>query len=169
MDMKYILFTFFLLISIISKSQEQEGFYLTNQQHVQIKKNLTDYRNLIKKYSVISEEFEQLKKDYTFLKKLHSNQKIELEELKFKTISIRNQEVLIQNLENQNKALLDKIASQERVNKIITKSLHYFQSKYLNLRNSTKGERITTNIFWGIMVTGTLLVIYVDYEAKYLK
>lgn len=165
--MKWFLFTFFIFIGFICMGQD--GFYLTNEQHIQLKKNLADYRILIKNYEIKSEEFDKLTTEYFFLKNLYTEQKLDIETLKKQVIESHNLYSTNINLTIENKKLITKVESMQREIGYKNKSLFSYQTKYLKLLNTTKGERIVSNIFWSIMVSGALIVIYTDIEAKYIR
>ena len=64
--MKFPIFIILFLCSFTLKAQE--GYIFTKEQHELIRKNLSDYKILIKQYDFQSAEFEKTKKELEFLK-----------------------------------------------------------------------------------------------------
>lgn len=114
------------------------------------------------------EEFEKLKAEFEFLKKLHSAQEIELENLKLRSIDVHNHDVLIKNL-------TDQLAEQKLANLQLKKELDYKNKSLNNVKTRlykemklSKGERITSNIIWSMMVSLALWAVYHSVEVNYL-
>jgi len=163
--MKYVLLL--ILFFVVSLAHAQDGYYLTRQQHEQIKKNLRDYRSLIYNFDEQKKEFEKLKSQFELIRKLHSSKMEELERFKSDRTEISNLNVKISNLEGQNQALVLRINSMQNELDYKNKSLNSYKSKYLREYASNRGDRIIRSVVYGMFGLVAVWGIYISVEANY--
>lgn len=163
--MKHLLFILFIIIGYSANAQD--GFFLTKQQHEQIKANLRDYKVLIIKYEVRSKEFEDLKAQYAFTKNLYVNLQSENEILRLKSINAHNLEIKIQNLENDKLKMAEKISSQQRELEYKNKSLYNYQRKYFKERSTNRGDRLMAAVVYGSFMLAGIWGVYISIEANH--
>lgn len=113
--MKKLIFLFFISISFISVAQE--GYIFSNDQHEQIKKNLSDYKILIK-------EYDSLNKEFIKLKNLHSQHRCD-------TINVFR-------LKKENEDLKKTLLLKEKEIKYKTRMMYHFEWKYIRERKKRK-------------------------------
>jgi len=166
MYMKWILFVFSVLFAICANAQD--GYVFTKEQHEQIKKNLQDYRTLIKDYKVLNHRFDSLKNAFHFLKKLHSVQTIEFEELKVKYQSLKRENADLIFYTEENKKLKEQLGHTERNLEIKTKDMFKFKRMYEREHRLTRGDRIIGNTILGTFVMCAIWGIYISVEANYV-
>lgn len=163
--MKLIFFIIFFISFYTAHSQD--GFFLTKQQHEQIKANLRDYKVLIVKYDVKSKEFEELKAQYAFSKKLYVDLQYENEVLRLKSINAHNLEIKIQNLENDKLKLTEKILSQQRELDYKNQSLYNYKRKYLKEHSLNRGDRLMAAVVYGSFMLAGIWGVYISIEANH--
>ena len=163
--MRFILLFFAILCCTAASAQD--GYYLTKEQHEQIKKNLKDYRVLIYNFDDQKREFEKLKSQFELLRKMNSDQSSELMKLKTDNIDIHNLNVKVSNLEEEKLKLNEKISSLLRELEYKNKSLNSYKSKYLKEYASNRGDRIIKNSIWATFSVFGLWAIYTSIEANY--
>lgn len=164
---RYIFLLLFSLLATVSKAQD--GFYLTQIQHEQIKKNLADYKSLIVKFDMRSQEFELLKSKFEFLQKLRSEDQIEIARLKREDITIHNLEIKVENLEGEKLKLNERILAMQVELDYKNKSLNTYKSKYLKEYSSNRGDRIISATILGMFGVCAIWGIYVSIEANYVN
>lgn len=164
--MKYILL--FITIFSFYAASAQDGYYLTKEQHEQIKKNLKDYKTLIYNFDEQKRKLAELVAQFEFTRKMYAERDAELAKVKRENIDIHNLEIKIENLENDKKALNERIASMQREMDYKNKSLNTYKSKYLKEYTSNRGDRIIANSIWATFVVCGMWAIYTSYEANYL-
>ena len=157
-----LIFAFFTI-----SAQAQDGYIFTREQHEQIKKNLYDYKNLIKDYKILDHRFDSLKNAFQFLKKLHSGQTIELDELhiKYQSLKRENTDLIFYTLENEK--LKKQNESLQRELDYKNKALYNYKGKYEREHRLTRGDRIIGNAVLGMFVMCGMWGIYTSLEANH--
>jgi hypothetical protein len=163
--MKSLLIMLLLLIS--TALQAQDGFILTKEQHDQIRKNIADYKILIKDYNVQSKQLDSVKKAFALYKKLHSIQNNEIEEMKLKVQELRIENNRLNNTEYDNTRLKEELESTKRTVEIRTREMFFYKRKYERELKLTRGDRIFGNAVLGTFVACALWTIYISYEQNY--
>lgn len=165
--MRWIFFIFSLFFAISVNAQD--GYVFTREQHEQIKKNLQDYKILIKDYKVLNHKFDSLKNSFQFLKKLHSGQTIELEQLQIKYQSLKRENNDLVFYTEENKKLKEQLFHTEKNLEIKTKDMFKFKRMYEREHRLTRGDRIFGNAVLGSFVMCAMWGIYVSLEENYFS
>ena len=163
--MKCLLFVFSIVFGL--SAQAQDGYVFTKIQHEQIKKNLQDYKILIKDYKFLDHRYDSLKNAFQFLKKQHSNQIIEFEKLQFKYQYLKreNTDFIFYTLENEKLKKQNESLKHELDYK--NKALYNYKRKYEREHRLTRGDRIIGNAVLGIFVMCGMWGIYTSIEANH--
>lgn len=165
MCMRWIFLLFVLFFTVSARAQD--GYIFTKTQHEQIKKNLQDYKVLIKDYRVLDYRFDSLKSAFQFLKKLHSGQTFELEELqvKYQNLKRENSDLVFYTIENDKLKKLNESLQRELDYK--NKSLFDYKRKYEREHRLTRGDRIIGNSILGTFIVCGMWAIYTSLETNY--
>lgn len=166
MYMKWIFFVFSLLFAICANAQD--GYVFTREQHEQIKRNLQDYRILIKDYKLLDHRYDSLKNAFQFLKKLHSGQTIEFQELQLKYQSLKRENADLVFYTEENRKLREQLVHTEKNLDIKTREMFKFKRMYERQHRLTRGDRIMGNAVLGTFVMCAIWGIYVSVEANYV-
>jgi hypothetical protein len=124
-----LIFVFFPMMSIA-----QEGYIFSKEQHEQIKKNLDDYKILIKEYDLQSEAFEECKRELYAIQK---TQTTEYKILKLKYDSLQKLHNIAWLLK-ENQELKLKLELSNKEIKYKTRMMYHFEWKYNQERKKRK-------------------------------
>lgn len=165
--MKWIFFVFSLFYTICTNAQD--GYIFTREQHEQIKKNLLDYKSLIKDNKILNHRFDSLKNAFQFLKKLHSGQAIEFQELQIKYQSLKRENADLVFYTEENEKLKQQLIHTEKNLEIKTKDMFRYKRMYERQHRLTRGDRIIGNAVLGMFVMCGMWGIYTSLEANYFN
>ena len=165
--MKIILFIISLCFPLLSYAQD--GYIFTREQHEQIKRNLQDYKILIKDNKILNHRFDSLKNAFKILKYVHSNKTIELEELKEKYTNLKKENSDVIFLKIENEKLRKNNESLQRELDYKNKSLYNYKGKYEREHRLNRGDRIIGNAVLGTFISCALWAIYTSIEKNYLQ
>lgn len=153
----FMLFFFLPLFSCFGQSE----YVITQDQHDKLKKNLDDYRLLIKSFDSMAIEFKKMTEQYQLsllLRKRDKDEfsyqisKLDLVITKEKD-TVQRERNRISFLQYQNEILRKDI---EKLNKDLKFSNHQtltFKAKYYHERKWTTAERIVINVMWAAFIT----------------
>jgi len=164
--MKYLLITFFLLTSFVVNAQD-DYIYFTKQQHEQIKRNLDDYKNLIKQYDFQSAEFDKLKRQFELTRQLRNTENEELARYKKMYIDLKNSDIQLANVLAENQKLRLEIDIIDKDRRYKEKRMNLYIYRYNKELNRSKGERIFAGFFSGMIISATLISIYYAWEENH--
>jgi hypothetical protein len=128
---------------ILSLSQVKSGYYLTNEQHELLRKDLIDYKLLIERYNIQIQNFEVLKSEYKQQRLLNTAQQAELDSLRSQKIENCNLLIKISRLEKEKQDAINLNLSLQRDLKYKTNSLNYYKGKYM--KETKKRSRRSNN------------------------
>lgn len=159
-SMKVFAFMLFFFLPVLACFGQDE-YVLTKDQHDKIKKNLYDYRLLIKSFDSISTEFKKLTEQYQLTLQLRNRDveefKLTESKLNFRIIKERDTVMRERNrisfLEYQNNTLRKEIEKLNKELKVSNKNVILFKSKYYHERKWTAAERIAINVMWATFIT----------------
>jgi hypothetical protein len=160
---------------IASTLKAQDGYIFTKEQHDQIRKNLADYKILIKdyddmstkyqhKFDSMSRNFNLMVKEYQFYKELHSKTNTEFKKYE---VLYQNSEYENQKLKNQIEILKQKVLNLEPEMARKDRMIIHWKAKYARERKYDKGERIIANFVFGTMVGGSIIAIWSVFDHKH--
>lgn len=155
----------FMLFSVTL--QAQDGYIFTKEQHDQIRKNLQDYKILIKDYNFKSKQYDSLKLAFQLLKKLHTKQTDEFAEMAEKYRQLRNENVTLTNLVLENGELKKQLEATKRTLDNRTHESFVWKRKYEREHRLKRGDRIMGNAVLGTFVMCAIWGIYISYETNY--
>ena len=159
--MRYLLIFFFFFAFGALKAQD--GYVFTKEQHDQIRKNLNDYRILIKDYDNLSlsynkytHKFDSLNRVFNLYKELHSKTNTEVRQLDllYQSATFENQK-----LKNQVEILRKKVLDTEPELARKDRMIIHWKRKYYRERKYDKGERIIANFVFGTMVGCSIIAV----------
>lgn len=169
--MRIILFiiAFFVGTALYAQYNIGDNYIFTKEQHDQIKKNLNDYRNLIKSFDTLNTKFKMLVQQYELIKSIKNQQDIKIKELNIEVENFKSQTIAFENLQYQNqnlKSSYEKLQHDISVlnNRVVRqeKSIDYWRHKYNKRNEHTTVERAIIAFVYGSMIGGALLAIYFD-------
>lgn len=156
----------FLTVPCIVFSQDK--FILTKEQHDELRKNIDDYKVLIKKFDEMKQNFDNLVKEFELTKALKSNQKIEFDKILAQSqLQLNNADIKYNNLKKQNDDLQMKILTLNKQLEYTVRSSTHWRNKYQKEIKWDRGDRIVANCVWAIMVSATLMIIYESFEQNW--
>jgi hypothetical protein len=163
--MKTLLFFLFMLFSLTL--QAQEGYVFTKEQHDQIRKNLQDYKTLIKDYNFKNKQYDSMKLAFNLLKKMHAKQTSEFEEMAAKYQHLRGENITLTNLVLENGVLKEELATTKRMLENRTHESFVWKRRYDREHRLKRGDRILLGCAWGLLTTFGMWTIYTSYETNY--
>jgi hypothetical protein len=141
------------MVPTIVFSQVKTGYYLTNEQHELLRKDLDDYKILIN-------EFEQLKRDFELLKLLNAAQKKELDKPKVQPIDEQSLLIKISTLEAEKKKLFYERNSLKIELEAKNENYLLYKGKYFRELKKNLPDRIIGNGILGTIIACGLLIIW---------
>lgn len=165
--MKYLLTILFMLMSFVVNAQQDDYIYFTKQQHEQIKRNLEDYKTLIKQYDFQSAEFDKMKRQFELIKQLRTNDSEELARYKKMYLDLKNSDIQLANVIAENQKLKLEIDIIDKDRKYKERRMNLYIYRYNKELNRSKGERIFAGFFSGMIISATLISIYYAWEENH--
>lgn len=175
--MKYLilLVALFLGQTLYAQVSIGDNYIFTKEQHDQIKKNLNDYRELIKSFDKMNEEFKNMKEQFELLKALRNNDQVEINRLtseltkyKVENFAYENLKVQHDNLKFNYEKLQAEVLVLNTQLEHSGRSVGYWSRKYQKQIRYDRGDRIMEGFVFGSMVGAALLLIYNDIITNYM-
>lgn len=145
-----------LMIFITSVLKAQDGYVFTKEQHDQIRKNLADYKILIKDFDNLSADLnkykykvDSLNRQFALYRELHS--KTNAEAKRFQVL-YENSDYENKKLKNQVEILKKKLLDIEPEMARKDRMVIHWKAKYAHERRYDRGDRIAANFVFGTMV-----------------